>query len=261
ERFIAIDGAQRAAAFAYYAIFSLFPLLVLFVSIGSAFFDRQAVVENVIEYAERYVPLEPSMQQQVFDAIRGVIEARGQVGTVALIVLVWGSLQFFKALVRATNRAWNMDMHNWWQMPLKSVALVGVLGTALLLGIAVPAAAKFVLERLPSMHGVTGWTAKLALATVPMLVLFYGLALFYRMAPRRKPRFSEVWIAAIGAAVALRLVESLFMIYVKNFGRFNAVYGTFGGIMALLTWIYLSGCIVVFGACLSAARENKPSRR
>jgi Ca2+-transporting ATPase len=46
------------------------------------------------------------------------------------------------------------------------------------------------------------------------------------------------------------------VIYLKNFATLNAVYGAFGGTMALLLWIYLSGCIIIFGACLCAARTE-----
>jgi uncharacterized BrkB/YihY/UPF0761 family membrane protein len=52
------------------------------------------------------------------------------------------------------------------------------------------------------------------------------------------------------------VAESLFVIFIDNFAALNAVYGAFGGIIALLLWIYLSGCIVIFGACLSAAQAN-----
>ena len=248
-----IDGAQRAAAFAYYAFFSLFPLLLLFVTIGSLFFDRERAIQNVIDYTRTYFPLEPGMEQGVFDTIVGVIESRGNVGAAATIGLLWGSLQLFKALVRATSRAWRSDMHNWWQMPLKALSLLGVLASALILGLVVPVGAKLAQDWLPPMYGLVSWLTSLAIAIVPTLVLFYGLTLFYRLAPRRTTRFSEVWFAAAVAAISLRALEWMFFFYLTNFGRFNVVYGTFGGIMALLMWIYLSGCIVVYGACLCAA--------
>lgn len=255
-KFLEIDGTQRAAAFAYHAFFSLFPLIILFVTLGSVFFDREAATNKVIGYVEKYVPLQPKMEQQVFDTIAGVIEARGQVGAVATIVLLWGSLQFFKSLVRATSRAWGTEMHNWWQMPLKSLALLVVLASALLLGIGVPVAANLAEKWLPSLHGVVGVLTSTAIAAVPMLLVFYGLALFYRLAPRRDTTFSEVWLAAAIATVLLRVVETLFSLYLRNFGNFNLVYGTFGGIMAFMLWIYLSGSIVVLGACIAAAQAE-----
>jgi Ca2+-transporting ATPase len=69
-------------------------------------------------------------------------------------------------------------------------------------------------------------------------------------------RFAQVWAAALLATVLLQAADSLFVIYLKNFATLNAVYGAFGGIMALLLWIYLSGCIFIFGACLCAAQAE-----
>ena len=91
---------------------------------------------------------------------------------------------------------------------------------------------------------------------IPLLVVFLSLSLFYRLAPRRPTRFAEVWAAALCATALLRAAESLFVIYIKNFATLNAVYGAFGGIMALLLWIYFSGCIFIFGACLCAAQAE-----
>ena len=64
---------------------------------------------------------------------------------------------------------------------------------------------------------------------IPLLVVFLSLSLFYRLAPRRPTRFAEVWAAALCATVLLRVAESLFVIYIKNFATLNAVYGAFGG--------------------------------
>jgi len=63
-------------------------------------------------------------------------------------------------------------------------------------------------------------------------------------------------VAALCATVLLQAADSLFVIYLKYFATLNAVYGAFGGIMALLLWIYLSGCIFIFGACLCAAQAE-----
>jgi YihY family inner membrane protein len=87
-----------------------------------------------------------------------------------------------------------------------------------------------------------------------LLVLFFGLSLLYRLAPCRPTRFAEVWIAALASAALLCVLESLFVIYLRIFAKYNLLYGAFGGMMALLMWIYLSGCIIVLGACLSAAQ-------
>ena len=73
KTFSRIDGAQWAGAFAFTAFFSLFPLMVLLVTIASSFVDRDRAVKEVIAYMESYVPINGEMQRHVFDVIAGVI--------------------------------------------------------------------------------------------------------------------------------------------------------------------------------------------
>jgi len=55
-------------------------------------------------------------------------------------------------------------------------------------------------------------------------------------------------------------MQSLFVVcHLTSFAKLNAIYGTFGGIMALLLWIYLCGCILIFGACLCATQADMRS--
>jgi YihY family inner membrane protein len=105
-------------------------------------------------------------------------------------------------------------------------------------------------------HEVGSWLYNLGGILISSLAVFLGLSLFYRLAPRRRTRFAEVWVAALCATILLWMGEKLFLIYLTHFATLNAVYGAFGGIMALLLWIYISGCIFIFGACLCAGRTS-----
>ena len=140
-----------------------------------------------------------------------------------------------------------------------AAVLLGITAGAVLLGIGAPMLAQMARDWLFPMNDFRSWVYTLAGFFIPLLVVFSGLALFYRLAPRRPTRFSEVWVAALCATVLLLAAETLFVIYLKNFATLNAVYGAFGGIMALLLWIYLSGSIFIFGACLCAAQHDERS--
>ena len=87
---------------------------------------------------------------------------------------------------------------------------------------------------------------------LPPAILFYGLLMFYKFAPRRSARFSQVWIAALLATLFLELGQNVFEWYLSAFTSFNALYGVFGTIMGLLLWIYFSGVILLLGGCISA---------
>jgi membrane protein len=256
KRFAAIDGAQRAAAFAYYAFFSLPSLIVLLVTIGSFFTDRNRVAREVVGYVENYVPLDVEGRDRIFSTVVGMARVRGPAGSLALLALLWGSLSFFTALIRAVNRAWNQEPRNWWRMPLKGLVMLGITAGALGLGIAVPIVADMMRNWLrPS--GVSHSIAYDALmSAVPLLVGFYGLGLFYRLAPRQRTGFAQVWLAAALATVTLRVLQAVFTLYLANFGRFNAVYGAFGAIVVVLLWAYISGWVIILGSCFSAARAE-----
>lgn len=260
HKFREIDGTQRAAAFAYYAFFSIFPLVVLFVTIASSVVDREVAARRVVAYFENFAPVAPEMRRQVFDTMTHLVKARARFSFVASVVLVWGALQFFKALIRATNRAWGAPMHNWWRMPLKSILLVGLLGTSVVLGISASLAKKH-LRTTPELAGTAmAQVGPYVFSIISALILFYSLTLFYKLAPRRATRLSEVWLAAAGTTLLLRGLEFVFVFYLRNFSQLNAIYGAFGGLMALLLWIYFSGCIIVFGACLCAAQAEIEKR-
>jgi Ca2+-transporting ATPase len=209
--------------------------------------------DEVISFMESYVPLTGQMRRHIFETISGVITARRQAGAVALVVLVWGALQCFTTLICATSRAWDTTQYNWWRLPLRSLAILAItIGTAFL-GVWVSVMAKMVKDRFFPANDLGSWVFAAGSYLVPSSVVFLSLSLFYKLAPRRPTRFAEVWPAALCATALLLAAESLFVIYLKDFATLNAVYGAFGGIMALLLWIYLSGCILIFGACLCAA--------
>ena len=134
--------------------------------------------------------------------------------------------------------------------------LLGITANAVLFGITLPMLAQMARDSFLEAIDFSYWIYALARFFIPLLLVFISLGMFYKLAPRRPTRFAEVWVAALLATLLLQAAENLFVIYLKNFSTLNAVYGAFGGIMALLLWIYLSGCIFIFGACLSAVQAE-----
>ena len=80
----------------------------------------------------------------ISSTLQGVLDARGQIGLVALAGVLWSSLGFFQSLVSAINQAWKLEPLNWWKLPLKNLMMVGVLASALLLGNVLPVILKTV---------------------------------------------------------------------------------------------------------------------
>jgi YihY family inner membrane protein len=248
QRYTLINGEQCAASFAYYAFFSLFPLILLFVAVGTLFVrDRERTAREILVQVEEYMPLPQADRALLFDTVEGVIEHGLGAGVLGFLVLTWSSLRFFQALVVGVNRAWGLADYNWWKLPLKNLLIICVVISAMGLGVITPLA----LDKLAELFGWANWLINIVTKLLPTLMLFYALVLFYRFAPRKNVRLA-VWPAALLGTCALNLAQYLFAIYLNHFAHLNAVYGAFGTIMALMLWIYTSGVIVIFCACLAA---------
>ena len=256
------DAEQRAASFAYYAFFALFPLLVLLISIATTFLgSKERATREIMDYISRYMPaIGEDESSRIVRTIDGVVQSRKSAGLIAFGVLAWTAMRFFHALVRGVNRAWGTKEYVWWRLPIKNLAMTAILASALLIGILAP----LVLRQIEAFYWAHSWEFGLDFwfagnvfnvlrFLVPPLVLFYGFTMLYKVSPRRKTTFREVWFSALFVTLGVDVLQRIFTIYTSNITNFNALYGTFGAVVALLFWIYLIGSIIIFGACISAA--------
>jgi membrane protein len=250
QRYGQIDGEQCAASFAYYAFFSLFPMILLLVVVGTFFVpDRNQAAHDVVRQVQEYVPLQAKDKAVLVDTIDHAIENGWRAGIFGILALVWSALRFFQALVIGVNRAWGFKDYNWWKLPLKNLFMIGILVSALVLGLLAP----LIFNRLKTIFFLDlNVIVGLLPAILPPAILFYGLLMFYKFAPRRSARFGQVWIAALMATLFLELGQNVFEWYLGAFTSFNALYGVFGTIMGLLLWIYFSGVILLLGGCIAA---------
>lgn len=255
-----VDGEQRAASFAYYVLFSLFPMMALILSIGSFFFSGREIVGTI----DGILPLQAGQQQFLWESVVALEEARGGVGLLSGAILLWCSLRFFQALVRGVNRAWHTVEIPWWQVPLKNLAMIAVVSAALFIGILIPAALQGTGQALRWANGVLhehfplfdfGRAAgflDLGRYILGGVVLFGSFALLYILAPQRRVRFADVWFPSVLVAVALMACQVAFVNIIPRVVHYG-LYGAVGGMMFLLMWTYFSGMIVMFGGCLCAA--------
>ena len=255
------DGELRSASFAYYAFFALFPLLLLFISLGTMILGNKDIVANqVLGFVNTYIPVGPHEQNVVELAINGWLKTRVKSGAVALLILAWSSLRFFQALVHGVNRAWGTKEYAWWHLPLANLGMVVLLGSSLLLGVVAPVVMQGI-EAYWAGHAMVGrellqFSFRITRLTLPWMVLFYGLVMFYKYAPRRKTLFKEVWVSALVVTLLLQLLNKAFIFYAANFAKFGVIYGTFASVVGVLMWIYLSGSVIIFGGCLCAAQSE-----
>ena len=262
--FSEIEAESRAAAFAYYALFSLFPLLALLLTLGSSFVRPEAIVESV----ERFFPMDKGQQDLVWSMSDALRKARGGVGAVSMVALLWGALRFFQSLVKGVHHAWHHVPLPWWKLPLKNLFMTGIVASAMGIGLAAPALLQAVGNILLRFQDylsafVPGFQWHLvspALAIGRFAIsgglLFYAVTALYIFAPGRKILFREVWLPALVVTLFMQLGQALFGHYAARFIDYNAIYGSVGALMLALMWVYISGMVILLGACFSAASAD-----
>ena len=118
-----INGTVWAASFSYYAFFALVPLAIMLVTLttdfAARFIGEQAAQTRAFDYIVANIPLSGQARILVSETLHGVLDARGKIGLVALVGLLWSSLGFFQSLVSSVNQAFRQQPINWWKLPLE----------------------------------------------------------------------------------------------------------------------------------------------
>jgi membrane protein len=264
ESFERLRGSQAAAGMAYYVFFSLFPLLLVFVSVGSYFLERGIVYEEIISFVNRAIPVGYTLIDQ---NLQSVLAQRGTIGIIGLVTLLWSASGMFTMLAYNINLAWSKARRRkFFEHRLIGLAMIASIGLLLILSIAADTAFKVVVGlNLPlveelSIYGTSLWT--LVSHLTPWLIVFLlFLALFWLVPTTKVKRQAALWSAAI-AALAWQLSTNAFSFYITSgLGRYDVVYGSLGAVVVLLFLIYILGWITLFSAHLCASIDNWLKKR
>jgi membrane protein len=250
------NGFTMAAAIAYYALFSFFPVVLLMITVSSFFFSSETAQQEVIVWVERYMPASGNL---VKANLGHILRVRGTVSIVALVGLLWSGSGVFSALDRAVNRAWDVtELRPFWRQKLLAFGMILGAGGLLLLSILSTTFFNVIRRlRLP----VTDWQLfdNLLPTLLPVTLTILIFLLLYRILPNTTVRWSDVWLGALLTGLGWELAKYLFTWYLANFASYNLVYGSVALIIAFLAWSYYTGVIFVWGAEFTA--EYAKARR
>jgi membrane protein len=252
------DCLDLAAQLAYYFFLALFPAMLFLLALAS-FFPLGNVTEDVTRM------LGPVVSPQVLDIIREQMlrlakNDSGGLLTFGMLGTLWSSSAALVSIVSTLNLAYDItEARPWWKVRLIAIGLT--IATALLilcslsLVLAGPALAEY-FGRTTGLGPAFEWTWKILQWPLIFAMVVIGVGIVYYFGPDADQDW--VWITP-GAAVAtaLWLAVSLgFKLYIAKFTDYNAAYGTIGGVIVLLLWLYLSGLAILIGAEMNAEIEH-----
>jgi membrane protein len=249
---------DRAAGLSYYFLFALFPTL-LFLTALFGMLPLPDVMSQLLEYADRMLPGAAAsiLRETLTEVVSG---ARGSLLSVGALAALWAASNGMLSIMTALNVAYRVaDRRRWWKTRLVAIALT--LGfslfalTGLLLLVFGGRIGEIMAARIGHGPAFTLTWSVLQWPAAVLLVLT-SLSLVYRLAPADGRRWHWITPGSIFAVLAWLLMSSGLRLYVASFGSYNATYGSIGGVILLMLWLYLTGVALLIGAEINSAVEH-----
>jgi len=255
---------QFAGAMAFYAVFSLAPLMILLVSVAGILFGEDAARGEIAAQIESLVGSQAA--EAVESAVeRSRIEESGILPTVlGVLALLFGATTVFVQVQAALNNLWDVrarpsrsGLMSFIRTRLLSLSLILVIGFLLLmsfaLSVAIGIVTRFAADRIP-VPNLLALGADLSLTLIVVTLLF---ATVYKVLPDVHLGWRDMWKGAFVAAALFTVGQYAISYYLTRTAPGSA-YGAAGALVIVLMWVYYSSLILLFGAAVTriAVRER-----
>jgi len=244
------DATHMAASVSYYAVLSIFPLVIGLSAIIGWMAGSESRQDGLVEYVVDFLP---GSEQFVRDSIEGAERFRETLGVAAILGLMWSASAVFGSITRVVNRAWDIrENPPFYKNKPKQMAMalgVGILFT-LSLGITgfMQWATTIEIGSRSASDILGGEFFAIVLRIPATLISFSIFLLIYKFLPNTKTYWKYVWTGAAVAAVLFEIGKNLFLYYLSNFAEFDQLYGNVASVITLMVWAYFCAIILILGA-------------
>lgn len=251
----------ESAALSFYTLFSLAPVLIVTIAVGSAFFGEELVRGQLVR---QFGHLMGTEQADLVDRILKRVASDDKRGFAALIgglTVLFGATAAFAQLQSSLNRVWEVAprkghlIRSLVRKRLASFALLLGIGFLLLVSLALSAGIEAFRDWI-EMHYEVSPALLQSLSAVVSLVLFTILfAMIYRILPDREIEWKDVALGAVAASIAFQVGKWFFSLYIGR-TAVASPYGTAGALVVILLWVYYAASILLLGAEFTRAHSK-----
>ena len=236
------DTSHLAAGVAYFAVLSLFPLLLGFISLAGLFLPSATVQQAIFEFMEQNLPIGSDI---IVGNIEGIIASRGVVGLISLLALFWTSANMFTAIGVALNRSCGVfERHPFYLRKPRDILFSLAAGLLFLVSGVIPTS----ISLLPDISlPIIGSTNNIFVHIIGAGFVWAVFFVLYTFLPTIRNKWSYVWPGVFLATVLFEALRYIFVLYISNF-NYQLLYGTISSAIALMIWIYLSAFILLIGS-------------
>jgi membrane protein len=251
------QGTHHAAALTYYALMSLFPTLLLAVSLLGLFGEFPSTYSAIVAHLRIVVPA--TTLAPLDAAVRAALKSKGTAATalvIASVTALYGATGYLEAARRSLNVVFgSLQGRGFLRRKLIDVVsifvlLALVLTTLVLMFAGGDLADEALGRQAASVWRIVRWPGAFASALLVFSFIYYVTP----DVPRRA--FRRIAPGALAGVAIWLAASAAFSTYLANFKSFNVTYGTFAAAIILLVWLWLTNVAMLFGAEINAAIES-----
>jgi len=241
-------GLRQAAALAYYAVFSIFPLSLLVAVAISGILGPTVAEEQIRRGLEIFLP---GQTLDLFETnVSAALQQGRSFGLIAVAGLIWSGLGLFTNVTNALDIIFHVpSSRSLWRQRL--VALAMALFLMLLIATSFILSGVLRLVEALSLERPSPWLL-IGSYSLPFAIDMVMFAVLFRYVPARYVKWDAVWPASIFGAVGWELLKAGFNWYLDNLANFQFVYGSIATVIVLMFWAYLLASIFLLSAELCA---------
>lgn len=251
--FLKKNGPQLSAAISYYALFSMFPLIVAIIS-GLSFLLGSDAIE---ELANRVTHQFPVSKETTGEIITSTINSRSIAGIASILGLLWAGTAVFGSIRKGINATWGISKSRpFIKERLIDITFMFSAAILMLISIFSTAVLVYLMEIIEFITSETQVDARLlwdrlASAAPPTLSFIVFFAIYWFL-PNTKVKITEPLPGAIIATIGFEIFKNVFVWYIGNSYMYSTVYGSVGSIVVLMVWVYVSSIILLFGSTITS---------
>jgi membrane protein len=258
SNFISDDSFDYASSIAFYTIFSLPAILIIALSIGSAFYEQDIVQGELVNQVSRLIGTEGAKEVENI-LLNASVDTNSFVARVAgVITLLFSATTVFLSLQTSLNKIWGIKpkpARGWLKYiinRLLSLAMVISFGFLLLVSLVIDAVLAFFNDKLETvMEGFMLNIVTVANVVISLMFITVIFGLLFKVLPDARIRWRDVWVGSMVTTGLFTLGKYLIGFYLGN-STFNSAYGAAGSLVIILVWVYYSTVIFLFGAELTS---------
>ena len=252
-----VDVTGLGSQLAFFFLLSLFPLMIFIMTLLPFLnLDQDEIFLLIRDYAPG------SVSMLIEDALSDILDNRnGGLLSIGILATVWSASKGMNALTKALNRSYFTEESRPFIVArgmsvVFTVMLIAVITVALILPVFGQQIGMLVFSYLGLEKGFLILWSSLRWA-IPPILIFFVFSLVYWLVPDLKIRFKSVLPGSLFATIGWILTSLAFSYYVSNFANYSSTYGSIGGIIVLMLWLYISAIILMLGGQLNAVMTER----